>query len=130
MMTTRMRELLERHEIPVGAPYHWDMETGTMVMAGITFPLVTVGTVSGDSFLWSWANDALPANGKRGIERVREYGVEHDLWLLVEPELEGGMAQAKECVALTGRILDAAGVWIEPRDGGGITFVLFEPTRA
>jgi hypothetical protein len=130
LMTTRMSQLLERHELPAGAPYHWDMETGTMVIGGISFPLVTVGTAAGNSFLWSWANDTLPASGKRGIERVRAYGIEHDLPLLSEPEHAGGVAQAKECVALAGRILDAAGFWFEPTEYGCIVFVLFEPTPA
>jgi hypothetical protein len=129
-MSTRMRELLERHELPAGAPYRWDMETGTMTIGDVTFRLVTVGTASGDSFLWSWANEALPAMGKRGIERVRAYGVEHDLALLIQPEHNGGIPQAKECVALAGRILDAAGFFVEPTEHGCIVFVLFEPMPA
>ncbi|HEX7700795.1 MAG TPA: hypothetical protein VF403_08740 [Kofleriaceae bacterium] len=126
LMTARTRELLARHSIPTSAAYHWDLDAGVIVIGEATFGLTTVGTVDDASFLWAWANDALPANGKRGIEAVRQFGLEHGLGLLVEPCARAGLAQAKECLAIAGRILDARGIWIDKTEVGSILFVLYE----
>jgi hypothetical protein len=127
IMTTRTRELVERHQVPLGAAYRWDLDTGSMMLGDATFRVVTAGTVAGDSFLWSWANDTIPDLAKTGIERVRAFGVENDLALLVEPCAPGGLSQLKECTAVAARVLDAQGLWLS-RTGpdGFIAFVLFE----
>jgi hypothetical protein len=130
LMAARTRELLARNELAMGSEYWWDLDAGTIVIGGVTFPLTTVGTAVGDSFLWSWANEAIPETGKAGIDKVRQFGVAHDLGLLAEPCAPGGLAQAKECLAIAGRVLDASGIWIDHIDGGHIVFVLFEqPVR-
>jgi hypothetical protein len=129
LMATRTDELLAHHRIEMGSDYHWDLDAATMVIAGTPFRLVTVGTVAGDSFLWAWANDAIPASAKVGIDQVRQFGVENDLGLLSEPCVPGGLSQAKECLAIAGRVLDARGMWIDQIDAGFILFVLYEPTR-
>jgi hypothetical protein len=126
LMATRTRELLDRHGIPPRAAYRWDLETATLVIGGVELHLVTVGTVANDSFLWAWANEAIPAAAKAGIERVRQFGIERDLGLLVEPCVPGGLAQAKECLALAARILDASGCFIDPTNEGFIVFALRE----
>jgi hypothetical protein len=95
----------------------------------VQFRLVTVGTVAGDSFLWAWDNDAIPASAKVGIDKVRQFGVENDLGLLSEPRAPGGLAQGKECLAIAGRVLDAHGIWIDEIDAGFILFVLYAPVR-
>jgi hypothetical protein len=130
LMTARMRELLARHEVPTGAAYRWDLDAGVMTIGDAQFRLVTIGTVAADnSFLWAWGNDSLPASATVGLEQVRSFGVEHELPLLSEPYVHGGLAQAKECLALAGRVLDADGVWINKTDAGFILFLLFESTR-
>ena len=125
LMTTRTRDLLERHGLAAGSPYRWDLEAGTLVIGEAPFRLVTVGTVVGDSFLWSWANDTIPANAKVGIEKVRQFGVENDLGLLVDECAAGGLAQGKQCLALAGRILDAHGVWIDQTEAAFMLFALY-----
>src|SRR5262245_56391000 len=107
LMTARTRELLAQHGIAMGASYHWDLDTGAIVIGDVKFRLVTVGTVSEDSFLWAWANEAIPAGAKVDIDKVRQFGVDNDLGLLSEPCASGGLAQGKECLAITGRVLDA-----------------------
>lgn len=126
LMMGRNSELFARHGLATGSAYRWNLETGTMVIGDLTFWLTTVGTVVGDSFLWAWANDAIPPSGKTGIERVREFGLEHDLALLVEECQPGGLAQAKECLAIAGRILNASATWIDKTSDGFIAFVLRE----
>jgi hypothetical protein len=118
IMQSRTDELLRRHGIAANAAYRWDLETGAMQIGDVTIRIVTVGTVSGGSFLWSWANEAIPAAAKAGIDRVRSFGLEHGLSLLSEPCASGGLSQAKECVAIAGRILDASGIWIDRTDSG------------
>ncbi len=110
----------------MGSPYRWDLDVGVITVGDVTFRLVTVGTVSGDSFLWAWANDAIPTAAKRGLERVREFGNENNLSLLADECAAGGLLQAKECLAIAGRVLDAQGVWIDRTDAGFILFVLFD----
>jgi hypothetical protein len=108
MMSERSRRL------EAGAAYRWDLDDAQFVLGEATYDLTVVGTVLGDSFLWSWANEAIPARAKTRIAEVRQFGVEHDLPLLREPRAPGGLPQGKECVAVAGRILDADAVWIRP----------------
>jgi len=126
LMATRTQALLARHAIPTGSQYHWDLDAGTFVIGGLTCRLVTIGTTAGDSFLWSWASDAIPATGKADIHRVRQFGVENDLGLLAEPCAPGGLAQGKECLAIAARVLDAQGGWIDQTANGFIFFALHE----
>jgi hypothetical protein len=124
LMTARSHALL-----PQGGTYHWDLDAASFVKDGVHLRLVTVGTVAGDSFLWAWANETIPAIAKRGIEEVRQFGIENDLALLSESCAPGGLAQGKECLAIAGRVLDAAGGWIDRTETGFILFLLFAPTR-
>jgi len=126
LMAVRTRELLAQHGIEMGSTYHWDLDAAVFVIGGITFDLVTVGTAVADSFLWAWANEAIPLTGKAGIERVQQFGVENDLGLLMQPRATGGLSQAKECLAIAGRVLDANGIWIDKTDAGFILFALYE----
>jgi hypothetical protein len=129
MMSARTTALLAKHALPTGAPYRWQLDRAVLVVGDVEFPLVTVGTVAGDSFMWGWANEAIPAVAKRGLERVRAFGETNDLGLLCSPCVPGGLAQAKQCVALAGRVLDAAGVWLDATAHGHIAFVLGEANR-
>jgi hypothetical protein len=102
-----------------GAPYTWDLGSAELVFAAAEFEVVAdlccAGTTSehDGTFLWSWANDALPESARRGIERVREFGEHNDLPLLTTPEWRGGEPEGKEMVAVAAFILEAEGVWIE-----------------
>jgi len=129
LMTARTRDLLARHDLPRGTAYRWDLDAGAIVIGDKQLRLTTIGTVADDSFLWSWANDAIPASAKVGVEKVRLFGVENDLPLLAEPFMHGGLAEGKECLALAGRVLEADGIWIDQTDAGFILFVLYEPTH-
>jgi hypothetical protein len=122
-MSERTRALLDKH-VANGTPYHWDLDAATFEIGGATLRLVVVGTVAEDSFLWAWANESIPLPARSESERVRQFGVEHDLGLLIEPCAPGGLAQGKECVAVAGRILDADAAWIE-RTGEEDSFILF-----
>lgn len=126
MMTTRSRELMDRHGLK-GAKYTWDLDSGTFTSGGTKLALCVVGTVENGTFMWSWANGAIPPAAKQGIERVRDFGLIQDIPLLCEPAASGGLGVGKLCLAVSGRILDAASVWMDEVEQGYILFVLHEP---
>ena len=111
-------------------PFRWDLETATFRFErpgdAVVASLVLIGTTSEveGTFLWSWANDAIPPAARQGLETVRDFGVRHDLALLTEPELKGGRPEALEALAIAGRILDAPGVFIDPAGDVTCFFVL------
>lgn len=104
-------------------PYRWNLDFGELVFARdgdeVVADLTLAGTVSSceRTFLWGWANDAVPPQAKRGLERVREFGQANDLPLLVNPEWTGGRSEGLEMLAIAARILDGEGVFVdESRD--------------
>ena len=108
---TAMNEAwIERHGLR-NAPYVWDLAQGLLTFRSsgrvVTANICVVGTASDSdqTFLWAWANDSLPRASVRGAHAVREFGAEHDLGLLVTPEIPGGVAQGKECAAIAARVL-------------------------
>ena len=108
------------------APYRWDIERATIRFERgderIVADLCLIGSVSEQegTFLWAWANETTPAAATVGLDRVRQFGEEHDLPLLTTAEFRGDRAQGLEMVAVAGRIQDAAGAFVD-RDGD-VTF--------
>ena len=76
------------------------------------------------TFLWAWANETIPDEAKRDLEKVRDFGLEHDLGLLTEPAVAGGRAEGTEALAIAGRILGADGVWVDERGDLTVFFAL------
>ncbi len=67
-----------------------------------------------DTWLWSWANDSMPAQAKQDILRVKEWGEQHGAFPLTNRHFE---ADDKLCFSLTAicaRLLDARGVYRAP----------------
>jgi hypothetical protein len=126
MMMTRSRELMERRGLR-GMEYTWDLDHAMFLCGGTRLTLCVVGTVEKGTFMWAWANGAIPATAKVGLERVREFGLVQDIPALCEPCVAGGLAAGKSMLAVAGRVLDAASVWIDAIDQGHILFVLHEP---
>jgi hypothetical protein len=122
----------------VGAPYHWNLDQAVMEFSPqgrrVLAELCLVGTTSESeaSFLWGWANASLPTQCVDGLATVRQFGLEHDLPLLVTAEIPGGRAEALECAAIAGRVLDAAGVFVESTGDVTLFFALrnFREQRA
>jgi hypothetical protein len=130
MMNARNQTSVERYSL-TGAPYLFDLSTATIAFerpsTRVVADLCVVGTVSETegSFLWAWANPAIPVEAKRGIEKVRAFGLEHDLGLLIEPEMSGGRAEGLEALAIAGRVLDADGAWVDEGSDLTLFFLLF-----
>lgn len=127
MMNARNRAWIDRHHL-AGAPYFWDLPTATIAFnrgsSRVVADLCVVGTASKveGTFLWAWANEAIATEAKRGVEKVRAFGLEHDLALLTTPELVGGRAEGLEALAIAGRVLEADGIWVDER--GDLTLFL------
>ncbi|HKS64474.1 MAG TPA: hypothetical protein VJT13_22420 [Xanthobacteraceae bacterium] len=134
MMNSRNRAWIERYQL-TGASYVWDLNSATIAFDGastrVVADLCLVGTASKaeGSFLWAWANDDIPAGAKRDLEKVRAFGEEFDLGLLVTPSQDGGRAEGLEALAIAGRVLDADGVWVDERGDLTLFFALFNFRR-
>jgi hypothetical protein len=111
-------------------PYQWDFERAQIVFRSpkdeVVAEICVVGStsVSAGTFLWAWANDAIPSHARMGLEAVREFGLANALDRLTTAEWAAGPRDGLEMAAVACRVLDGAGTWTEP--GGDVTlfFVL------
>ena len=130
MMNARNRAWMDRYHL-AGVPYLWDLKTATIAFdrtsSRVVADLCVVGSASkvAGTFLWAWANEAIPDKAKRNLKTVRAFGVEHALGLLTTPELAGGRAEGLEALAIAGRVLKADGVWVDERGDLTVFFALF-----
>jgi hypothetical protein len=110
--------------------YHWRFADAQLVFpsegASVIADICVIGSisVSEGTFLWAWANPAIPAHAWRGLERVREFGQRNALELLIKPEWPGDRSDALEAAAVAGRVLDADGIWIAPTGDVTLFFAL------
>jgi hypothetical protein len=109
-----------------GCRYDWSLDKAQFVFRPgsdeVVADICAVASVSEaeGTFLWAWANEAIPPQARRSLERVREFGESNALELLTKSEWPGARSDGLEMAAVAGRVLDAAGVWIEPI--GDVTF--------
>lgn len=102
-----------------GAPYQWTLDPPELVFDRgqdeVVADICVVGTASlGEgTYLWAWANEAIPESARKGLDEVRLFGREYGLPLLFEPMMHGGLSEGKECAATAGKIQNAAGVFVE-----------------
>jgi hypothetical protein len=112
-----------------GAPFQWDLETATITFQtqqrSVHADLTVVGTISRakETFLWGWAND-FPKMALRDLNVIRDFGAANDLSLLTTPEWRGGRAELLEMLAVSGRLLDADGAFVDDMGDVTIAFVL------
>lgn len=117
------------------AGYKWCLDCAEIVFdthdAVTAASLSVIGTLSKaeQTFLWSWANEALPAPARRGMEKVRAFGENNQLDMLMTSEWESDLSQALEAAAIAGRILDAFGVWTEEAGDVTLFFALSDIKR-
>ena len=116
------------------AHYRWNLQRaciGFMLATdAVVADIIVVGSVSeqAGTFLWGWANDAVPDAATARLAEVRSFGVENDLHRLSTPEWVGGVPDGLEMLAVAGRLLDAEAVWIE-RDGDRTIFFTLHNVR-
>ena len=131
LMQRRNEEWRARYGLS-SEPYHWDMDSAQLSFQGADDVLVAditlVGSLSrtSNTFLWGWADHHAPEPVTRRIGRVREFGEANDLSLLVDEIFEADHAQALELAVIAGRVLDAAGVFIDKSGDVTVYFLLFD----
>lgn len=110
--------------------YRWDLDKATLVLQAPLHQVVAtvclVGTTSDSegSFLWSWANDAIPAQHSEALQTVREFGQANDLALLTTPRIVGSRPEATECLCIAGRLQRAVGTFIDKQGDVTLYFTI------
>jgi hypothetical protein len=122
LMQERNAVWQQRFGLASGCPFHWDLGMATIEFRRTTDEVVAgvcvVGTTSvhENTFLWGWADENIPPAARKRLEQVREFGAKHNLDLLTTPQFPGGRPEALEMAAVTGRVLDAEGVFSDSVD--------------
>ena len=105
--------------------WDYDMDLGRLVFSEEGVPKVSaaieaVGTTSksDNTWMWSWANDSLPARVVAEISKVRDFGLEESISLLTEAVLPDDECLGWELTGVTARILGSRGAYRCPTDGG------------
>ncbi len=130
LMQARNAEWMSRYGVTTRTSYRWDLQSATISLArerdDVVSTLTCVGTASASAgtFLWAWANPAIPDAARAGLNRVRAFGIENALSLLTEPEVAGGKPEGLELAAVAGRITDASGVFVDAGDDTTCFFLL------
>ncbi|MFT3815058.1 MAG: hypothetical protein QM740_17050 [Acidovorax sp.] len=110
--------------------YRWDLDSATLVFQGPLHEVVAtvclVGTTSGSegSFVWSWANEAIPRQHGEALQAVHDFGREHRLALLTTPCIPGGRPEATECLCIAGRLQRAVGTFIDEQGDVTLYFTI------
>lgn len=132
-LQARCDALLKRNHIARNAQYRWDLESATARFRSrkgpVTFGLQCVGSVFDGTFLWAWANASIPAVSTERLSEVQAFGQANGLGLLTEREFDGDHGAAVEMLAVSGRVLDAQGFWIDSSDDTSLYFLLFQAPR-
>lgn len=108
----------------------WDLDSATLVLEGPLHQVVAtvclVGTTSDSegSFVWSWANEAIPRQHGEALQVVHEFGRENHLALLTTPRIEGGRPEATECLCIAGRLQRAMGTFIDKQGDVTLYFTI------
>ncbi|WP_027014877.1 DUF6882 domain-containing protein [Comamonas composti] len=115
----------------LGSPgCRWDLDSATLTLEGglhdVVATVCLVGTTSESqgSFLWSWANDAIPAQHGQALQVVRDFGEKHGLGLLTTPQVAGARPEATECLCIAGRLQHALGTFVDQQSDVTLYFTL------
>ena len=130
MMVAKNAEWPKQFGLQGSPAYRWDLDSATLVLEAPLHKVVTtvclVGTTSDseNSFLWSWANEAVPKQHGEALEVVHEFGREHHLALLTTARIPGGRPEATECLCIAARLQHAAGTFIDQREDVTLYFTI------
>jgi hypothetical protein len=128
-MQSRNRAFIEKFALS-GRAFRWDLDAGQIAFASAEYVVVADLCVAGSisacekTFLWAWANEAIPRRAQERLHDVRTFGKTHDLGLLTTAEWPATRAEGLEMLAVAGRVLDADGVFVAPAGDLTLFFVL------
>lgn len=109
----------QQHGLQDKPRYHWDLESATLVLQAplhqvvATVCLVGTSSVQDGSFVWSWANTAIPPQHGQALEVVHDFGRENQLALLTTACIQGGRPEATECLCIAARLQRAVGTFVD-----------------
>ena len=130
MMVERNAQWPRQFGLPDNASYRWDLDSATLVFDGPLHQVVAnvclVGTTSESegSFVWSWANEAVPRQHGEALEVVHDFGREHHLALLTTARIPGGKPEATECLCIAARLQRAMGTFVDQQGDVALYFTI------
>ena len=130
MMMARNAEWPKQFGLTGTPPFKWDLDNASLVFQGplheviATVCLVGTTSTSENSFLWSWANEAIPKQHGEALQVVHEFGREHHLSLLTTARIPGGRPEATECLCIAGRLQRAAGTFVDQQGDVTLYFTI------
>ena len=127
----RLNESCEREfQISSWPRWDYDFERGTLKFSKDEIPRVVasiqvVGTTSETSgtWLWSWANNYLPGEVTKRMERVRAFGEKEGVAELTGPSATDDEHLGWQMTAIAARVLDSKGAYRCPGKDGFIYLV-------
>jgi hypothetical protein len=116
--------------------YDYDLERRTLTFSDAHGPhavaeIQVIGTTSQRDWLWAWANPSLPAASTEDAERVKAFGLEHDLPDLTMPSSAADNPDQLgwEFAAAAVKVVDGLGVYRAPGQQPGALFLLIRSIR-
>jgi hypothetical protein len=127
----RLNELCEREfRISSWPRWNYDFARGTLTFSQEGVPKVrasiqVIGTtsISGKTWLWSWANKSLPPNVTKAAAKVRAFGATENIAELKEQELPDDEHLGWGLTAVAAKVLGAMGAYRCPGQNGFVYVV-------
>lgn len=108
----------------------WDLERALLAFEAplheviATVCLVGTSSAQDGSFVWSWANEAIPVQHGQALEVVHDFGRANQLALLTTARIPGGDPVALECLAIAARLQRAVGTYVDRRGDVSLYFTI------
>jgi hypothetical protein len=129
-LTAKNIAAADRWGIGTASSWSADLAAGTLTFVfpdrGITAPVQFLGSYAPDSrtWLWGWANEAMPAHVTTAASTARDYGIQHRISALTNPKMvlpEPSLAD--DLASLPVELADLAGLYHGPGSNGAIAFL-------
>ena len=132
----KQKQLLATYRLDSWERYDYDAAARTLIFSDGGQPRVVadmqvLGTISGDDWLWGWANANWPMPSVEGLKPVHDFGVANGIEeltteFLTSDDLDGlGWMLA----AIAARVLDAEGAYRAPRPEGGAIYLILRSLK-
>jgi hypothetical protein len=130
LMLERNAQWPQQFHLSTPLQHQWDLDAATLLLDdGQRKVLATVCLVGSSSkeegsFVWSWANPAIPTQHALALEVVHDFGRNNQLALLTTPRIQGGLPEAMECLCIAGRLQHAIGTFIDRQGDISLYFTI------
>ena len=110
--------------------FRWDLDRALLVFDAplhevvATVCLVGTSSEADGSFVWSWANEAIPVQHGQALEVVHDFGRENGLALLTTARIPGGKPEATECMCIAAKLQRALGTFVDDRGDVALYFTI------